>query len=114
MRLLNAQAAWAGDADRTISGGMACDVMSLSMAHGCRDMAWVCARADMNALAVAAMTQAACLVLVQRSRVDERLIDRARRERINVLMTSMTAFEAVGRMYAAGVRPAERRSGGAV
>lgn len=101
--LLGADAPSQGDMNRNISGGMVCDVMSLSIARGRSGMAWVCAQANINALAVAVMMDAACVVFAQCAAADRQLIERARQERMNVLLTEKTAFEAVGLMWAAGI-----------
>ena len=105
--ILEARQISQGDAARDISGGMVCDVMSLSLARGFGGMAWVCQRTDINALAVAVMTDAACVVFAECMQIDEELAKRANAEKINVLMTSKSAFEVVGQMYASGIR-AER------
>ncbi len=101
--LLNAEAVSQGNMNRNISGGMVCDVMSLSIARGCSGMAWVCAQANMNALAVAAMMDAACVIFVQCGQIDAKMIERARKEHMNVLITDEAAFDVVGRMYAGGI-----------
>jgi hypothetical protein len=98
-----------GNIGREIVSGMVCDGMSLSIARGCSGMAWVCQRADINVLAVAVMTDAACVIFPQCTQLDEKLIQRAEAENISILITPKSAFEAVGQMYAAGIRPERSR-----
>ncbi len=102
--LLDAQIISQGNMQREIVGGMACDVMSLSIARGFSGMAWVCAQVNMNALAVAVMMDAACVIFVQQPRIDARLIERARMENMSVLTVDESAFDVIGRMYEGGVR----------
>ncbi len=108
--LLDVRIVSMGDGQREIAGGMTCDVMSLSIARGSCGMAWVCAQANMNALAAAVMTDAACVIFVQQTDIDECLRERAAMEGMNVFATDKTAFEMVGRMYAAGIPPVTKNA----
>lgn len=105
--LLNAQIVAEGDAARQVSGCMACDVMSRSIAQGFSGMAWLTSQAQINALAVAVLKDAACLILTDGAQPDERMLTQAAKERVCVLATDRNMFEAAGLMYRAGLRGKE-------
>ena len=102
--LLNAEILAEGDLERPVSGGVVCDVMSQAMARGFRGMAWITAQANINALAVAVMTDAACLIFPAGFRPEEAVVRRACEERTTLLAAKESAFELAGRLYAAGLR----------
>lgn len=103
--ILKAKLISRGNMKRKISGGMVCDVMSLSLVRGYSGMAWVCQRADMNTLAAAVMTDAACVIFPQSTNISDEMIQRAESEQLSVLLTPKGAFEVVGQMYESGIRP---------
>lgn len=85
------------------AGCLACDIMSRAMAQGFRGMVWITHRPDMNALAVAVMKGAACMVFPEGIRPEADVIRRAEIEKMPLLTTALSAFEAAGRLYAAGL-----------
>lgn len=89
------------DARREICGVYAGDIISRAMASGFRGMAWITAQANMNALAVAVMTGAACLIFPESIRPEEKVVERARTEKVALLVSGLSCFEAAGRLYAA-------------
>lgn len=84
--------------------GFVCDVLSVSMSKGPRGMAWITCQANMNALAVAVMRGAACLIFPNGIRPEQAVIDRAAQEGIALLTARSGAFELAGRMWQAGLR----------
>ena len=83
--------------------GFMCDVLSVSMAKGARGMAWITCQANMNALAVAVMRGAACLVFPNGMKPEQAVIERAEKEGIGLLTARAGAFELAGRMWQAGL-----------
>lgn len=102
--LLKAEMLTDGGAERKVKCGFACDVLSVAMAKGHKDMAWITVQANMNALAVAVMRSAACLVFPDGMRPEESVIQKAQGEGVALLSAKGNAFELAGRMYAAGLR----------
>ncbi len=92
------------EGDREICGGLVCDVMSRAMAQGFSGMAWITRQANMNALAVAVMTDAACLIFPAGYMPEEKVINKAREEKKALLYAPQEAFEAAGILYGAGLR----------
>lgn len=104
--LLGAKVLTAGGGE--IRGGFVCDVMSRAMAQGFSGMAWITRQANMNALAVAVMTDAACLIFPAGVVPEETVIQKAREEGRALLCAAQEAFEIAGMLYAAGLRGEDR------
>ena len=97
--------------DGKIRGGFVCDIMSRAMAEGFSGMAWITHRADMNALAIAVMKNAACGIFPAGIVPEEAVVQRAKTERMPLLRSDMTAFELAGRLYLSGIRSGEAQIG---
>ncbi len=106
--LLGAQILAEGAMERNISMGLVCDVLSRAMAGGKSGMAFITVQANMNALAVAAMTDAACLIFPAGYRPEEVVVERAQMEKMPLLAAELPAFEIAGRLHAAGLRGEEQ------
>ena len=90
-----------------ICGGFMGDIMSRAMAQGFSGMAWITHRADMNALAIAVMKKAACLIFPEGIRPEENVVRQAQKERMPLLSSELPAFEIAGRLYLSEVRGGE-------
>ena len=97
-------------ADREVLSGLCCDVISRAMTRGTRGMAWITMQANMNALAAAAMTGAACLILSDGMSPEADVTARAEHEGIALLTSDAGAFELAGRLYEAGIRGEEQKT----
>ena len=49
--------------DRDVTGVYCCDLLSVAMAHAAPDSAWVTVIGNANAVAVASLTDVACIIL---------------------------------------------------
>lgn len=83
-----------GDMDREIKGIFCCDLLSIAMSKAQADYAWVTVMANINTLAVATLTDVACVVLAHDMNLDVASLNRARMENIIVLRTPEPIFEA--------------------
>ena len=81
------------DGERQISGVYNCDLMSVVMSKGFSGAAWVTIMANINAVAVASLTDMACIVLSQDAAIDEIMIEKAKAQDINVLKSEKPIFE---------------------
>ncbi len=79
--------------DRDIQGVFCCDLLSYCMSNAPADYAWVTVMGNVNALAVAALTDTACIVLACSSQLDEQSLAKARQQKIWVLATPGPIFE---------------------
>ena len=61
--------------------------------------AWVTVMGNVNTLAVAALADAACIILAEGSRLDEMACTKAREQEITVLLTDLPIFDAALWIY---------------
>ncbi len=89
-----------GDNDqREISKPYCCDLLSIAMGKMPADSAWVTVMGNINTLAVAALADAACIILAESSRLDVPAADKAREQGITVLVTDLPIFDAALKVH---------------
>ena len=89
--------------DREITCGYTCDLLSWVMAHGDEGMAWVTVQTHLNVIAVAVLSDMACVVLPEGIRMEEESLAKARDEGMAVLTSPLTAYEICGRLSSEGI-----------
>ncbi|MGI6207885.1 MAG: DRTGG domain-containing protein [Anaerolineae bacterium] len=92
-----------GSLDRQVRGGYASDLLSCAMAGAKRDEAWVTLQSHRNVVAVASLTEVACVILTEGARPDEETIALAQREGVTLLSTSTDTFNTVAGLVRLGV-----------
>ncbi len=90
--------------DKEIACGYTCDLLSWVMAHGKQGMAWVTVQIHMNVIAVAALSEMACVILPENIVMESASLEKALDEGIPVLSSSLSAYDICGRMAAAGLK----------
>lgn len=90
--------------DREVKCGYTCDLLSWVMGHGAEGMAWVTVQTHMNVIAVAVLSEMACVILPENIRMEKECIQKAISEDMPVLCSPLSGFAICGLMYAAGVR----------
>lgn len=71
-----------------------CDLLSIAMGKAPAGCAWVTVMGNMNTLAVATLTEAACVILAEGAALDEVAAKKAVEQGITVLATELPIFEA--------------------
>lgn len=89
----------AGDTEKDIEKVFCCDLLSVAMSKAGDGAAWVTVMANANSLAVATLTDAACIVLAEGMQFDESLMAKAREQEITVFETELPVFEAALRIH---------------
>ena len=90
----------AGDnQNRTISKPFCCDLLSIAMSKVPADAAWVTVMGNVNTLAVAALTEVACIILAEGAVLDKPALEKARDQKITVLSTDRPIFDASLMVY---------------
>lgn len=79
--------------EREIASIYCCDLLSIAMGRAPEGCAWVTVMGNMNTLAVAALTDAACVVLAEGVNLDEAALKKAREQEITVLKTEKPVFD---------------------
>lgn len=82
-----------GDTTREISKVFCCDLLSVAMSKAPADCAWVTVMGNVNTLAVASLTDAACVILAEGTVLDEAVIEQAKTQGITVLATGEPVFD---------------------
>lgn len=85
--------------ERTISKPYCCDLLSIAMGSAPADSAWVTVMGNVNTLAVASLTDAACVILAQDIQLDENALGKAKEQGITVLQSSSPIFETALEIY---------------
>lgn len=80
--------------DREISIPYCCDLLSVAMANMPAGAAWVTVMGNVNTLAVATLTEAACIILAGGTSLDELGLKKAIEQGITVFRTELPIFEA--------------------
>lgn len=80
--------------DREITKPFCCDLLSIAMGRAPAGCAWVTVMGNMNTLAVATLTDAACVIMAEGAALDEIALKKAAQQEITVLRTGQPIFEA--------------------
>jgi len=96
--------ACAAGSGREILGGYASDLLSDVMGNGRAGDIWVTVQKHANIVAIAQLHDLAAIVLVNDRRPEPETIARAEELGTPIISTPLHAFEAVGVLYASGIR----------
>ena len=89
---------------RAVGGGYAGDLLSDVIAHGRKDQVWVTIQIHPNIVAVAVLKELAAIIVANGREPAAEMVDRARKERVPILGSTLTAFEIAGRLHGLGIR----------
>jgi hypothetical protein len=96
-----------GHLDREATSGYVSDLLSDVLAHADEGTLWVTLHIHQNIVAVASHKDLSGIILVQGRQPEKDTIAKAEEEGIPVMVSGLSAFELVGRLYKAGIRGAE-------
>ena len=96
-----------------VTGGYASDLMSDVLANARAGDLWVTLQTHQNIVAVASMKDLAAVTLVCGREPQDDTLLKAQEEGVPLLVSSLTTFELVGRLYELGVRSAALEGAGA-
>ncbi len=80
------------DGEREITGGYTGDLLSWVMSRAQSGDAWVTIMTNINVIAVASLTDVACVIIAENAEIAPEIIERARSQGINLLRTDKTAW----------------------
>ena len=89
--------------DREVTRGYASDLMSDVIANAEEGDIWVTLQTHLNTVAVASMKDLAGIVLINGRRPEQETLKRAVQEAMPILVSTLPAFEVVGRLYGFGI-----------
>ncbi|MFI3142341.1 MAG: DRTGG domain-containing protein [Clostridia bacterium] len=82
-----------GDLDIEVTGCYCGDLLSWVISKAKTGDAWLSVMGNVNAVAVAVLSDCACLVLTENSELDDQAKMKAQMSDVNVLQTSLNAYE---------------------
>ena len=91
------------DTGKEILCGYTCDLLSWVMAHGQEGMAWVTVQTHMNVIAVAVLSDMACVILPEDIQMEKESLAKAADEGMCVLRSPLSGYEICGRLHGAGI-----------
>lgn len=71
-----------------------CDLLSIAMTKVPEGAAWVTVMSNINTLAVASLTEAACVIVAENAATDSDFIEKAKAQGITVFHTEKPVFDA--------------------
>ena len=89
--------------DEEVARGYASDLMSDVIANAASGDVWITLQTHLNTIAVASMKELAAIVLIQNRRPLSETLAKAKEEEVPILVSSLPAFELIGRLYALGI-----------
>lgn len=87
--------------DCVLSNPFCCDLLSIAMSRIPANAVWVTVMANMNTLAVATLTDVACIILAEGVRLDAPALEKAKEEKITVLYSNSSIFNTALKVYQA-------------
>ena len=78
--------------DREVSSVFCCDLLSIAMSRAPEDSAWVTVMENKNVIAVAALTDVACVVIAEGYSFDEDAVEAAK-GKVTLLSSQLPVFE---------------------
>ncbi|HDZ49883.1 MAG TPA: serine kinase [Candidatus Aerophobetes bacterium] len=89
--------------ERKIEGGYVSDLLSDVIANGRVGDVWITLQIHQNIVGVASLKDLAAIIIINGRQPEENTIEKAENEGIPIMVSKMSAFELVGRLYNAGI-----------
>ena len=83
--------------ERTVNGVYCCDLLSVVMGRAKADDLWITVMGNLNAVAVAVLSDVSCILLAEGVSMDETGTEKAKQQNVCVLATDQPVFEAAMR-----------------
>ena len=87
------------DPAREINGVYIGDLLSWVMGNASADNAWITIMTNINVIAVAVLTDAACVIIAEGAEPDEQVLAQAGQKGVNVLRSLSPAYETAVRLH---------------
>ena len=89
--------------DNEVTGGYASDLLSDVLANSAEGNIWITLQIHHNIVAIASIKGLSGILLINNRQPAEETIAKAEEENIPILVSSLPAFEMVGRLYKLGI-----------
>lgn len=78
---------------KEVTGGYCGDLLSFVMGRATAGDAWVTIMTNINTVAVASLTDVACVILADNSIPEEQVIERAKQQEVNLFVSELPSYE---------------------
>jgi hypothetical protein len=92
--------------EQEITGGYASDLLSNVIARSKKGDVWVTMMAHTNIIAVAVLKDLGGIIITEGREPDAETIKKSTEEHIPLMLTSLSTFQVVGKLYEMGIHPA--------
>lgn len=89
--------------DRDVTGGCASDMLSNVIADSKKGDVWVTIQVHSNIVAVAVLKELSAIIIVQGREPAEDTLQKAKEENVPILVSKLSTFELVGKLYEMGI-----------
>jgi hypothetical protein len=89
--------------DTEVTGGYSGDLLSAVMANAKQGNVWVTWHVHPNIVAAALVVKLAAIILVSGRQPEEETVQKAQQEGMPILVSSLPAFEIIGRLHSMGI-----------
>ncbi len=89
--------------DFEVTGGYAADLLSTVMANAKEGNVWVTWHVHPNIVAAALIVKLAAIILVSGRQPEQETVQKAQQEGVPILVSSLPAFEIIGRLHGMGI-----------
>ena len=89
--------------DVEVTGGYAADLLSTVMANAKEGNVWVTWHVHPNIVAAALIVKLAAIILVSGRQPEHETVQKAQQEGVPILVSSLPAFEIIGRLHGMGI-----------
>lgn len=90
--------------EREVTGGYAGDLLSDVIANSKKGNIWVTLQIHQNIIAVACSKELAGIIIVNGRKPEEETLNKAKEEKVPVMISGLLTYEIVGRLYEIGIR----------
>ena len=87
-----------------VSGGYVSDLMSDVIANSKEGDLWVTIQAHQNIVAIATLRELSGVIIANGKQPESETLEHATQENVPILLSNLTSFEVVGRLYQMGLR----------
>ena len=84
-----------GNGDKEVEGIYVCDLLSWVISHAKLNDLWVTVMNNVNIIAVASLSEVACIVISENINIDENVLRIAEEKDVTILSSSLTSAEIV-------------------
>jgi serine kinase of HPr protein (carbohydrate metabolism regulator) len=93
--------------DVEVNGGYASDLLSNVIANSKKSDVWITIQIHSNIVAVAVLKELAAIIIVQGREPANDTVRRAKEEKVPILVSKLSTFEVVGKLYQLGIGAAK-------